>query len=949
MNDRAAIQRLSEEVIIVRPTLLVGLGGTGVLILRQARQALIELLDAVPPFIKFLALDTDDQEEAEVPKLPESDFFNLFDTPYMQLGEVLRGFARNPMSYPHLSWLTGMTLDSSYVGRGCQGLSRLGRVVFCELRDTVIRREVMARFDALNTPALSDQVENFAPKKQFAIPRVKDPIIHISASICGGTGTGFLLDSAYNLRWWSNEVFGRTADVVAHLMLPEAFYQDGARTMDKFRAVAATMLEQIELLTDGRREGDLWVRYRNGVLGKMETTLSPFSFCYLLSSGGIQRAELSKMMGRMIRTMCAEPASQHIFADGNNKQLDILSHYERQNKGAAHRRLLLASYGLQCGTPGAPTRLEDGVPIVRQWICKTLSDMTAIRPAIPGDWDKRIADTIAPSLDLDELAAQMPNLEDFPSPKLPDATAKEEAVKQLGKLLDGLCDKRMAEAKALMDGRMREVHRFALEMVREVVLDTPELSPVLIHALFDLWSKRLLEKRASIRQHTPPQFHRVREEIQKAAREALEERSKETILATEDCWAIVLEALQSGRHELDKVFLVPRRDPLLGLLGKLFGNIAKALKDLAQQARKEAGHDSGHPGTADSNGAIAPFTHTLFDLEHPHKNSAPASDSADRQRRDDLMNTFNEKLIRPILKPFTTDKPPVGDDQLTAKEYLTSALAGVDGPMKAFLSEYCDDLTTRFHERLGNEAPEDHWFDSRLKLIIGETKPMIDVNKDRSFTEPMEVTIAQMVRNTCVPDLTKVDRSAWVLPYYEEKTDIWVQFMKLSYGFSLEALKQWKDYKEARNRYLEDAGFQAVHLWLDPRWYNAYQTLLAKCACGPAPTTASAGAAANIKDRAESLQVALCNFTSNVEMDITAPSIEPDKLRQAVHLYGAFSFQQIGLFSVLHEVRQESQYLDQRQLIFLAGEKLVADLKLLVDAESGKHLDKHLAELKEVS
>src|SRR3954462_2975951 len=83
---------ISKDPIAVRPTLVVGIGGTGVLICRNAREAIRQLLGEIPPFVKFVGFDTDEQEEAKVPKLDEVDFFNLFSTPYLQLAEVMRGY-----------------------------------------------------------------------------------------------------------------------------------------------------------------------------------------------------------------------------------------------------------------------------------------------------------------------------------------------------------------------------------------------------------------------------------------------------------------------------------------------------------------------------------------------------------------------------------------------------------------------------------------------------------------------------------------------------------------------------------------------------------------------------------------------------------------------------------------------------------------------------------------
>jgi hypothetical protein len=407
---------LSDVPVEVQPTLIVGVGGTGTLICQWLYHHLLELFGAIPPFVRIIAFDTDAQEEGAPRKLPEADFFNLFNS--LQVGEVIRDFKRAPLLHDHLDWLGDMKLDAAIVTRGCQGLSRLGRVVFFELRDRIIRREVVARFDALNSNALDRQLAAFEPKNQFTLAIGAAPTIHLCASVCGGTGSGLLLDLAYNIRDWANEVFHKPADVVAHLVLPEAFPVDAARIRDKLRAVTLATLEQIEFLTDGRR-GDYTVRYRDGVEKKLENLTAPFDFCYLVSgtgpAGGDQRKDLAPMMARMIRAMTVEPASKPIFSDGNNKQLDILSQVDTANQ----RRLLFASYGLRYGTPGYSREAD----LVTHWVCRSLTDLGRPAPPAPAEWTGQIEQALK-AFELPQLAAQVSPAEPFAWKRRPPESSR---------------------------------------------------------------------------------------------------------------------------------------------------------------------------------------------------------------------------------------------------------------------------------------------------------------------------------------------------------------------------------------------------------------------------------------------------------------------------------------------------------------------------------------------
>ena len=141
--------RLSNNPIVVRPTLIVGLGGTGVLVCQWAEHYLRELFGYVPSFIRFLKLDTDASDDGGPPEGILSDFINLFH--YVDIGEVVRDNARYPEFHPHLDWMRGFREDATFADYGCQGIPRLGRLVFFELRETIVHEAVATRFSSLRT------------------------------------------------------------------------------------------------------------------------------------------------------------------------------------------------------------------------------------------------------------------------------------------------------------------------------------------------------------------------------------------------------------------------------------------------------------------------------------------------------------------------------------------------------------------------------------------------------------------------------------------------------------------------------------------------------------------------------------------------------------------------------------------------------------------------------
>ncbi len=339
--------RLSNSPIVVRPTLIVGLGGTGVLVCQWAEHYIRELFGHVPSFIRFLKLDTDASDDGGPPEGILSDFINLFH--HVDVGEVVRDNASFPEFHPHLDWMRGFREDATFADYGCQGIPRLGRLVFFELRETIIHEAVATRFSSLRTS--TQQIVEEQPD-QFILASDGAPAVHIASSVCGGTGAGMLIDMAYNLRWWSRESFSKPAEVIGHLLLPDAFRVD-PMLRPKLEATASATLDQIEFLSDERRP-DIRVRYRSDRAGEdcFRRDTGPFNFLYLLNGqvdmGSGDRKHLVRQIARVVRAMAFEPIGQQVRSDANNKLAEILPQRDPVN----NHRQCFSSYGLWCGTPG---------------------------------------------------------------------------------------------------------------------------------------------------------------------------------------------------------------------------------------------------------------------------------------------------------------------------------------------------------------------------------------------------------------------------------------------------------------------------------------------------------------------------------------------------------------------------------------------------------------------
>jgi hypothetical protein len=93
------------------------------------------------------------------------------------------------------------------------------------------------------------------------------------------------------------------------------------------------------------------------------------------------------------------------------------------------------------------------------------------------------------------------------------------------------------------------------------------------------------------------------------------------------------------------------------------------------------------------------------------------------------------------------------------------------------------------------------------------------------------MAVTQQVPDSCVPYLLTQNlevslREAGVTEGYGRVTGEWVQMLRLSYGFCLEAISRYGKYVAATDEYVKRMGFEYSDLWLDKNWYIAYQNAL---------------------------------------------------------------------------------------------------------------------------
>ena len=179
---------------VIKRTLYVGLGGTGMAALLNTKKMFVDTYGEVPPMIGFLGIDTDggvynkylqskksptgkvELEKSEQLPITVEDAMNIYNYDKENL---------EWLPAENLKYLTSMTLGAGQVRTN-------GRFAFTVNREKVVLR-VRAILDKISN-AIHDESKKYRPSAG------DDVEIAVVFSVCGGTGCGTFINTAYLLK-----------------------------------------------------------------------------------------------------------------------------------------------------------------------------------------------------------------------------------------------------------------------------------------------------------------------------------------------------------------------------------------------------------------------------------------------------------------------------------------------------------------------------------------------------------------------------------------------------------------------------------------------------------------------------------------------------------------------------------------------------------------------------
>ncbi|HXH94692.1 MAG TPA: tubulin-like doman-containing protein [Thermoanaerobaculia bacterium] len=291
--------------VVFRPTVVIGLGGTGYGTLLKLKKRFIDAYGFVPPIISFLAIDTTENAEggAAIEKAQAEGTLDHNEIFVLQVGNPA-ALVNGTNAHIDEWWPSQIPTQSIIAGAG-QVRARGRLALFARANDVYgrIRRAV-------------DDVRNIRNQKQmyadqFQVSARAGVEVQIVGSVAGGTGSGTFLDIAFMAR----DIIGsdEQSNFTGVLLLPGIFTRYAGVALVKPNAYGA--LKEVEYLST--MKGGFQIDY--GVR-RVDVTRPPFDLVYLIDNINEQGRVVSEqqdLYGLIADGMYVQIGSQ-IGADSAN-------------------------------------------------------------------------------------------------------------------------------------------------------------------------------------------------------------------------------------------------------------------------------------------------------------------------------------------------------------------------------------------------------------------------------------------------------------------------------------------------------------------------------------------------------------------------------------------------------------------------------------------------------
>ena len=199
----------------LKRTLYIGLGGTGFKTLLHTKRAFIETYGEVPPMIKFLVFDSDQNQykNYSLPSIYGDITFDPAESSDIMVKQAKEKVAR---SRNDLSWLPDKNINAvEDLVNGCGMVRTNGRIAF----SFNYSKSKSSIKNALNQICNVTGLHN---DKYSLI--AQDVEVNLVFSIAGGTGSGNFIDMAYLVKdIFREQALPETSKIIGYMILPDVY------------------------------------------------------------------------------------------------------------------------------------------------------------------------------------------------------------------------------------------------------------------------------------------------------------------------------------------------------------------------------------------------------------------------------------------------------------------------------------------------------------------------------------------------------------------------------------------------------------------------------------------------------------------------------------------------------------------------------------------------------
>jgi serine/threonine protein kinase len=369
----------------LRPTLFVGIGGTASRTIRRLRHRLQERLgsaDAIPAFDALL-LDTD---------LHGLSLATEGDASALATRQTLGFPLRSPQEYReeadrYLHWLSRRWLYNVPRSLLTEGIRPLGRLALMANAPLFFKR-LRAALAAVTAPdAMAASLRALGLSESDSAPRIV-----VVASICGGTGSGMVLDVAYAARQALEEI-GAPCEGLCGILTHSTVRNPSARDLAKANACAC--LAELRYYAQRGYPGDADAR-----LMSFDAGVPAFHDTYVVHLGDDLNEEQFDE--------ATDGLAQYLYLDAITSGGQFLQAGRQQSPPAVRQDLEVRTFGIsQIGStrsaiPAAATEIL-GRSLVARWCGDGDWQRDCPCPGVAGDAPSQPASGQALPLDLDQL------------------------------------------------------------------------------------------------------------------------------------------------------------------------------------------------------------------------------------------------------------------------------------------------------------------------------------------------------------------------------------------------------------------------------------------------------------------------------------------------------------------------------------------------------------------